>query len=146
MIKIELKAEVNPTEESDKVLEALNNFAQINREKVDIVPISENYFLYTTTVEGRGSLQSMFDGLRSQRTVESARKHLMGKMREKTVSFMLNKQALFVNKFHFCHSPGESPMGPVWIKIESDDILRVLEYLVPHTIKGKPQEVNYRPE
>ena len=51
-----------------------------------------------------------------------------------------------MKKFHFCHSPEESPMGPVWIKIESDDITRVLEYLVPHTIKGKPQEVNYLPE
>ncbi len=146
MIKIELKVEVNPTEEPEKIMEVLRNFAEIDQEKVIIDTISDNYYLYTTTVEGRGSLQSFFSGLRSQRTVESARKHLMGKRREKYVAFMLNKQALFMNKFHFCHSPGESPMGPVWVRIESDDITRVLEYLVPHTIKGKPQEVNYLPE
>ena len=51
-----------------------------------------------------------------------------------------------MKKFHFCHSVEESPMGPVWIKIESDDILRLLDYLVPHTIKGQPQEVNYIPK
>ena len=146
MIKIELKVEVNPTEEPEKILEVLNHFAEIDRDHITIDSISENHFLYSTTVEGRVSLQPMYNGLRSQRTVESARKYLMGKMRETTVSFMLNKQALFVNKFHFCHSPEESPMGPIWVKIESDDILRVLEYLVPHTLKGKPQEVNYLPE
>ncbi|TFG19518.1 MAG: hypothetical protein EU530_06060 [Promethearchaeota archaeon] len=146
MIKIELKVEVNPTEEPEKIIKVLKNFAEIDQDKIIIDTISDNYYLYTTTVEGRGSLQSLFSGLRSQRTVESARKHLMGKRREKNVSFMLNKQALFMNKFHFCHSPEESPMGPVWVRIESEDITRVLEYLVPHTIKGKPQEVNYLPE
>ncbi|MHA1110579.1 MAG: RNA-binding domain-containing protein [Promethearchaeota archaeon] len=146
MIKIELKVEVNPTEEPEKILEVLNNFADIEKENITIDLISENHYLYTTAVEGRKSLHYMFTGLRSQRIVESARKHLMGKMRERTVSFLLNKQALFMKKFHFCHSPEESPMGPVWVKIESDDITRVLEYLVPHTIKGKPQEVHYLPE
>ena len=78
--------------------------------------------------------------------MESARNHLMKKARDEQVSFMLHKQALFMKKFHFCHSVEESPMGPVWIKIESDDILRLLDYLVPHTIKGQPQEVNYIPK
>ncbi len=146
MIKIEIKVEVNPTEDPEKILEVLNNIAKIERDEIKIEPISEEYFLYSTTVNGRVSLQSMFDGLRSQRTVESARKHLMGRIREDKVSFMLNKQALFMNRFHFCHSPEESPMGPVWVRIESDDITRVLEYLVPHTVKGKPQEVHYLPD
>jgi predicted RNA binding protein with dsRBD fold (UPF0201 family) len=88
----------------------------------------------------------MYEGLRKQRIVESARKFLMSKARNQQVSFMLNKQALFMKKFHFCHSPNESPMGPVWITIETPNILRLLEYLVPHTIKGKPQEVDYVPK
>ena len=101
MIKIELKAEVNPTEEPEKILEVLNNFAEIDRDHITIDSISENYYLYSATVEGRVSLQSMFDGLRSQRIVESARKHLMGKIRETTVSFMLNKQAFIHEKISF---------------------------------------------
>ena len=146
MIKVKIKVELNPTEEPEKIMTVINNFATVERSEIEIEEISPGYFLYTATTQGRSSLQALFNGLRSQRTVESARKHLMKKMREEGVSFMLNKQALFMKKFHFSHSPEESPMGPVWIRIESDDILRVLEYLVPHTIKGQPQEVNYLPD
>ena len=145
MIEVEIKAEVNPTEESEQVLIAMRNFADFSPDKVQKEEIGDNYFLYTVKVSGRTSLQSMFLGLRSQRTVESARKLLMRKKREESVSFMLHKQGLFVQKFHFCHNPEESPMGPVWINIKSDDITRLLEYLVPHTIKGQPQEVDYLP-
>ncbi|MBN2157397.1 MAG: hypothetical protein JW776_15230 [Candidatus Lokiarchaeota archaeon] len=146
MITVEIKVELNPTEEVHKILELINNFTQINEEQITIEQISEGYFLYSAKIEGRKTLDSMFNGLRSQRTVESARKYLMGKRKEHSVSFMLNKQALLMNKYHFCHSPEESPMGPVWIKISSDDITRVLNYLVPHTIKGQPQEVSYLPD
>jgi len=146
MIKISIKIEVNPTEDPEKIVGTLNNFTNIKQEDIVIDKISEGYFLYSVTANGRSALQSMFDRLRSQQIVESARKHLINKSREDSVSFMLNKQALYVNRFHFCHSPDESPMGPVWVKIESDNIIRLLEYLVPHTIKGHPQEVNYLPE
>jgi predicted RNA binding protein with dsRBD fold (UPF0201 family) len=146
MIKVEIKVEVNPTEEPEKILTVMNNFAEFKEDEVNKEQISENYYIYSTVVQGRASLNAIFLGLRSQRTVESARKYLMAKRRDDGVSFMLNKQALFMKKFHFCHSPNESPMGPVWIKIKSDNITRLLEYLVPHTIKGSPQEVDYLPD
>ncbi len=142
---MQIKTELNPTEEHEKILTVLKNFAEFNENDLNIEEVSPNYYIYSVTMHGRPNLQSMYEGLRSQRIVESARKYLMKKQRENSVSFMLNKQALFMKKFHFCHSPEESPMGPVWIRIESDDIHRLLEYLVPHTIKGQPQEVNYLP-
>ena len=146
MIRIEIKIELNPTEDSDKIIKVMSNFTNFNKDTVQIDKISEGYYLYTVIAYGRDSLQTMFTGLRNQRIVESARKYLMSKRKENSVSFMLNKQALYMNKFHFCYTPEESPMGPVWIRIESDNIIRILEYLVPHTIKGKPQEVDYIPE
>ena len=127
-------------------MKVINNFSQIKPENLKVEEISNDVFLYSATANGIESLSSMHEGLRKQRTVESARKHLMRKAQDEHVSFMLHKQALFMKKFHFCHSVKESPMGPVWIKIESDNILRLLEYLVPHTIKGKPQEVDYMPK
>ncbi len=145
MIEVEIKVEVHPTEDADKILTVINNFAELDKEKIQIEQVHDDYHIYSAKLHGRGALQAMFTGLRSQRIVESARKHLMGRRKDDGVSFMLHKQGLFVQRFHFCHSPEESPMGPVWIKIKSDDITRILEYLVPHTVKGKPQEVDYLP-
>ena len=105
MIKISIKIEVNPTEDPEKIIETLNNFTKIKQEDIVIEQISDGYFHYSATATGRSALQSMFDRLRSQQIVESARKYLMNKSREDSVTFMLNKQALYVNRFHFCHSP-----------------------------------------
>ena len=146
MIEVVIKTELNPTEEPEKILAVINNFTTVKEDDIKIEKISQDYYIYSVTVYGLSTIQSMFDGLRSQRIVESARKFLMRKKKEDGVSFMLNKQALLMRKFHFCDFPDESPMGPVWIHIKSDNITRLLEYLVPHTIKGQPQEVDYLPE
>ncbi len=145
MIEVEIKVEVHPTEDAAKILTVINNFVELDKEKIQIEQVNDDYHIYSAKLHGRGALQGIFIGLRSQRIVESARKHLMGRRTENGVSFMLHKQGLFVQRFHFCHSPEESPMGPVWINIKSDDITRLLEYLVPHTVKGQPQEVDYLP-
>jgi predicted RNA binding protein with dsRBD fold (UPF0201 family) len=59
---------------------------------------------------------------------------------------MLHKQALYVKRFHFAINEEESPMGPVWVNIESDQLERLLDYLVPQTDKGHVLEVDYIPE
>ena len=145
MIIVSIKVEVHPTEDAEKIITVINNFAEIEKEKMQKEQINEEYSIYSATFHGREALQAMFTGLRTQRIVESVRKHLMSRRKDNEVSFMLHKQGLFVQKFHFCHTPEESPMGPVWINIKSDDITRLLEHLVPHTIKGQPQEVDYIP-
>ncbi len=134
-----------PTEVSEKLHSILQNLFDIDEAEIKSFKKNEEDYL-SAEMEGIKGIQKLFNGLRKQRIVQSARKILFGRMDTDFVSFLLNKQALLMEKFHFCHSPDESPMGPVWVQIYSDNIERLLEYLVPETSKGFPIEVNYLPE
>jgi predicted RNA binding protein with dsRBD fold (UPF0201 family) len=45
------------------------------------------------------------------------------------IRFYLNKQAAFVGRVSFCEPVGESPLGPISIRIEAMDPLRVVNFL-----------------
>lgn len=134
-----------PTEVSEKLHTVLQNLFDIDEDGIKTFKKDGEDYL-GAKIDGIKGLQKLFNGLRKQRIVQTARKILIGRMDIDSVSFLLNKQALLMGKYHFCGSPDESPMGPVWVHIESDNIERLLEYLVPETSKGKPLEVNYLPE
>ena len=135
----------HPTEISEKLHTILQNLFDIGEEEIKSFKRDGEDYL-SAKMDGIEGIHKLFNGLRKQRIVQSARNILFGRMDLDNVSFLLNKQALKMGKFHFCNSPGESPMGPVWVHIESDNIEKLLEYLVPETQKGIPMEVNYIPE
>ena len=145
MIRTYAELIFHPTEVSEKLYSVLQNLFDIDETGIKSFKKGEEDYL-SAEMDGVEGIQKLFNALRKQRIVQSARKILFGRMDTNSVSFLLNKQALLMDKFHFCHSPDESPMGPVFVRIESDNIERLLEYLVPETQKGKPMEVNYLPK
>ncbi|MHA1728376.1 MAG: hypothetical protein ACTSWY_06555 [Promethearchaeota archaeon] len=144
MIKTHAELIFHPTEIPDKLKTVLENLVGQGKE-IKLVEKGDDQY-YSVDVEGLGGVQNLYRGLREQLIVQSARKILTAKMDSDGVSFMLNKQALLMRKFHFCFKPDESPMGPVWVRIESDSIERLLDYLVPDTRDGTPLEVDYVPD
>lgn len=145
MIRISAYLKFYPTEDKAKLIRVLQNLMNINEENV-IEEDKKEYIILRGTIDGLIGLNNLYEGFRNQRTVQTARKILMEHIRGTAVSFMLHKQALYVKRFHFAHSEGESPMGPVWVTIESDQLERLINYLVPQTEKGHVLEVDYIPQ
>ncbi|MBD3350099.1 MAG: hypothetical protein GF364_01275 [Candidatus Lokiarchaeota archaeon] len=145
MIKTYIKLIFYPTENYDKLVQVINNIVDISRDAIE-VDEKKYYKVLRVEIEGNESLRMIYDGLRKQQIVESARHFLLNKIKDDKVEFLLNKQALFMGKYHFCDRPNESSMGPVWVEIESNNIESVIEYLTPPTKDGKILEVDYVPK
>lgn len=145
MIRISAYLKFYPTEEKSKLIRVLKNLMNIDENNV-IEEDKQEFKILRCSIDGLDGLKNLYEGFRNQRTVQTARKILMDHIRGTVVSFMLHKQALYVKRFHFAHSEDESPMGPVWVTIESDQLERLINYLVPQTEKGHVLEVDYIPE
>ena len=52
-----------------------------------------------------------------------------------TTWFYLNKQAAFVDVIAICEEAEESPMGPIKIIMHSEDISKVIDWLVPELVE-----------
>ena len=53
-------------------------------------------------------------------------------MSDNTTWFYLNKQAAFVNVVAFCDEANESPLGPIKIILESNDIEKTIQTIIPN--------------
>lgn len=135
-MKLKVEAEVRPTEDPAKVEKAIKNiFPTLELSLAGNVISGES-----TSVEVLGRLHQL---LRSQAILDSARSVMRRGMRGDVVQFMLNKQAAAVGKVSF--TDGESPLGPITVVIEARDAGRLIDYLAPRTVDGKPvKEIEYR--
>jgi len=135
-VKLEVEAEVRKTEDPEKVKKAiLSIFPGLQLDiKKDVIC-------------GEGSdvmLLSRFrELLRKQAILDAARSVMnAGVSDENSMCFRLNKQAAFVGKVSFTN--GESPMGPIVVKIWAEDLKRMIDYLAPKTKNGVPlYEIDY---
>ncbi len=121
-MELEVKAEINPSEDPEKVIESIKNlFPDLE------VEVSGD------KAEGRSedfkSLENFKNKLGLQAIRDSARSRMKGGQQGDSVSFYLNKQAAFVSKVSF--SNGETPLGPIEVGIKSDDVDRFIDYIAP---------------
>jgi len=75
-------------------------------------------------------LEKIFEVIHSRKTQRIYRRHLNNNLADDSTWFYLNKQAAFVNTIALCGEADESPLGPIKIILESDDIERVIEWLI----------------
>ena len=126
-VSVAAESLVNPTEDQSKVERALHNIfpsAQIARTKLaDDV----------TRLEVKGNdldfLRALRNLIRQERIRSAARSILLSGTRGNLVQFYLNKQAAYVNRVSFCEPVGESPLGPISIRIESAEPFTVIDFL-----------------
>ena len=125
MIRIQVEVPVYPTEDPEKVRRALSNmiFGMSFSER------DENGVKYLTGVsEESNSLSQMERHLKDQSISAFARDTLTKSIKEESkVRFYLNKQAAFMGVLHFCGAKNESPLGPITVEIESDDIRSAID-------------------
>ena len=76
------------------------------------------------------SLTKIYEIMRSRRTKNAYRRHLMRNMTEDSTWFYLNKQAAFANVIALCDEEDQSPLGPIEVVLHSKNIEDVIDWLV----------------
>jgi len=125
-VTVHVEAEISPTESPEKVKTAIENIFGSIQTKVQ--PINRGSLL---TAESRESetLSKLYNLLRRERIRAAARKVFLEGIDGKTISFCLNKQVAYVGHVSFSEERAESPLGPIRVKIETENPRRLVDWL-----------------
>lgn len=127
-VEIEITTEIHPTEDAEKVLNAVKNLFPDAKVKI------ENGKLFAIARD----LGTFRELLRRQKILDTARSELIERRREKEITIYLNKQTATVSKINFCEE--EAVLSPlrVTFKLLGVPFQKFLDYLAPETRDGKP--------
>ena len=132
MFRFKVITKQHSTEDPEKIAISLNTILSGEIQKEEI---GKEIYLYIESDQPR-SLDLLFDLLRQQRILDVARKTLRNNTIGNSTFFYLNKQVAFVGKLNFCDEEGESPLGPIRVEIEYDNIDHLIDWLTPYTKNG----------
>ena len=122
--KVTLEAELFPSEDPAKVEGALRSIVGGSRAEVVLGPKSARL-----TAVGLDALSHIREQFRDRHVRSAARRLLMLNASGRSTSMMLNRQAAAAGVVALCGGPGESPLGPIYATIDSDDLKGVLDWL-----------------
>lgn len=122
-IKITIKTELNKTEDKNDLIYAMTNIVDIDYDVKDkeIIGKSTDY----------KKLMNLYDRLRNKQTTHIARKVLMRNSEKDMTYILFNKQAAAINSIVICENSKESPLGPIFMKIKTENILEFIDWFVP---------------
>lgn len=143
-----VKARLYPTESEytvKSVLDKIYNFPE-DAYKIYDAP-NQIHKIIEVRAKGIQSLSNIFKKIRDHKIVQAFREELERNMdpEKGSIKIKLHKQALAVPSFHICQYEQESPLGPVELEIVASNIVEILNYLAPQTVKGSVQELPYVP-
>ncbi|MCL7401544.1 MAG: hypothetical protein LZ168_01970 [Thaumarchaeota archaeon] len=125
-MKIKIEAEVYPTESREKVMQAVKNLFPI----IDLhVQTQEDTEVIVGEGAGLESLENLKNMLRSRKIRAAARSILRQSKLNGKLVFYMNKQAAYARQASFTEPFTESPLPPIRVEIESDDVDKVIEWL-----------------
>jgi predicted RNA binding protein with dsRBD fold (UPF0201 family) len=129
-IRAQVEADVNPTENEDKVKRAVENvFSNLELE----VKSQRQGSLLIGRGKGMDSLTTLFNLLRREKIRDAAQRVLYDGLSGKSIVFYLNKQVAYVGHVSFSNPFGESPLGPIKVEIHCDDPRELIDWLAPRT-------------
>jgi len=125
-MKIKIEAEVYPTESREKVMQAVKNLFP----GIDLrVQVQGNIEVVVGEGAGIEFLENLRNMLRSRKIRAAARSILRQSKLNGKLVFYMNKQAAYVKQASFTEPFSESPLPPIRVEIESDDVDKVIEWL-----------------
>lgn len=124
MQRVRASAPVRPTEDPEKVTRAVRNLFPDARMEVRPDAVSGE----------TESLDRLREMIRNQKIRDAARSQLLQGRRGTRTAFPLSKQAAFAGRVNFGAS---SPLGPIEVEIESDDLDAVIDFVAESTLKPK---------
>jgi predicted RNA binding protein with dsRBD fold (UPF0201 family) len=132
-VTVYVEAEVNPTEDEEKVRQAINNV--VGNAEITVKPAARGSTL-TAEAKGQESLFKLRNILCNDRVRDAARRLLFKSIRGEALNFYLNKQVAYAGHVSFCEETAESPLGPLRFRIETDDAPQLVEWLAEKTEKS----------
>ncbi|MEM1984340.1 MAG: RNA-binding domain-containing protein [Candidatus Korarchaeum sp.] len=138
-LRVTLEAEVYPTEDERKVMQAMKSIVPFN-EEIDEVEVVHEGLIKVIRVrkEGYDSLSKLRNSLRSNRILDTARSLLLSK--KGTIKpLRFHKQAAIVGRVNLVDDEEFSPLGVIVLKIDYEGDPTVLaDWLAPRTERGRP--------
>lgn len=122
-INITIKTELNKTEDKNDLINAMTNIVDINYDVKDkeIIGKSTDY----------KKLINLYNRLRNKQTTHIARKVLLRNSEKDMTYILFNKQAAVIDSIVICENSKESPLGPIFMKIKTENILEFIDWFVP---------------
>ena len=120
--KVQVSCQINPSEDPSKVETAiLNIFPDLE------ISISDKLLLGKSN--GMNTLSNISESIRSKNTKNIYQRILKKNSNENSTWFYLNKQAAFVNTVSLCNESNESPLGPIKVVLEGNNIENIIQSL-----------------
>ena len=123
---IEVFCAINPSEDLQKIETAILNIfpdIEINKNNMQITGVSKK-------IE---SLSRIFEIIHNRRITNVYRRTLNQNLSENSTWFYLNRQAAYVDVIALCNEEDESPLGPIEIILDSQQIEQVIDWLTSYT-------------
>jgi len=127
-IHVHIEAEVNHTEDLEKVQQAIQNiFGTLTFE----VKNRKWGRLIVSNTTGHEALIKLYDLLNREQIIAAARKVLKTSMSDDSLTFCLNKQVAYAGHVSFCQQTGESPLGPIQVHIQCSNPRKLVDWIAP---------------
>ena len=121
--KIQVSCKINLSEDPLKVKSAiLNVFPELE--------ISLNDQQLIGKSDDISSLSNISQSIHTKNTKNIYKRILKKNSNENSTWFYLNKQAAFVNIVALCSESDESPLGPIKVVLEGNDIENIIQSLI----------------
>ena len=127
--KILLEATTSPSEDPKRVAEAL---AGILGEAAGLVAMGPASARLVTG--NPRALARVRDKLRDRHVRSAARRQLLLNRSGTSTRLMLNRQAAAAGVLALCGSDKESPLGPIYMTIESDRLEEVIDWVTAYDV------------
>ena len=125
-VTLRVEVEVNPTESPEKVRVAVENiFGNVQT----VMHQTSGGSRLEAEIENVDALTRFCNLLRRERTRAAAKKVFYDGLEGKTISFCLNKQVAFAGHVSFSKEAGESPLGPIRVRLETENPRRLIDWL-----------------
>lgn len=137
-LRVVLEAEVYPTEDERRVMQAMKTIVPFSEEVDDVEVLEGPVKLIRVRKEGHDSLSKLRSSLRNNRVLDTARSLLLSK-RGEIRPLRFHKQAAMVGRINLVDDEEFSPMGAIVLRIEYDGDPTILaDWLAPKTERGRP--------
>ena len=126
--KVTLRASVAPSEDVQKLIAAVCNMVEGASFSVDA-----DRRQVTVTCASPEGLSQLHDQLRDRRVRDAAKRRLLAGIDGRRTTVMVNRQAAAARVLSLCDNEDESPLGPVYLTIESDELEEIIGWLTGYS-------------